>query len=461
MTEQTVHTTSPLIGKKIEDTPIQSIKPNPLNPIKYPPAKLAKFANYISRYGTDFIVVLDTENQIVTGYAQWRAAELAGRKTVPTVKIDHLSREEVLTFMLADQKLAEAVEWDDKQLKSIFHILTDYQLVCETDYDLSLTGFETSEIDNFVFIDGPEDDLSQVEQLLEKIENQKPVSKEGDIWLMGHHRLLCGDSLVLDNYKLLLKDKQINLVATDPPYNLKISGFVSGNGAVKHREFKNGSGEYHSSGFTKFLSTAMSHSCTALANGGLVYVFMDWRHVTELLAAADELKLQQLNLCVWDKGCGGMGSFYRSQHELAFVFRHGDKQHRNNIMLGKHGRNRTNVWRYPSANMSQEGREMLKNHPTPKPVPMIMDIIKDVTKPGDIVLDPFMGSGTTLIAAEKTGRYAYGIDADPLYVDLAVRRWELLTGKKAMHAVTGMSFADTQAATTIKVRERSREKIRK
>ncbi len=461
MTKQNAHIPSALIGKKIQNTPINSIKPNPHNPVSYPEGKLAKFANFISRYDAPFVIVLDADNQIITGYAQWQAAGIAGYDTVQTVKAEHLTREEILTFMLADQKLAEAAAWEDDQLRSIFQILSEYELICEAEYDISLTGFETAEIDSCLYSVVPDDDIAETEQLLQDIAAKPAVSKAGDFWIMGPHRLICADSNNIATYTRLMDQKQAQLVSTDPPYNLKIEGFVSGNGKTKHREFKDGSGEMTEQEYENFLRTILSHSSKYLDNAGLVYVFMDWRHTNELLAAAKALSLKQLNLCVWDKGCGGMGSFYRSQHELVYIFRRGNKQHRNNIMLGKHGRNRSNVWQYPSANMSGEGRAMLKNHPTPKPVPMIMDIIKDVTRTGDIVLDPFMGSGTTLIAAEKTGRISYGIEVDPVYVDLAIQRWQTLTGQKARHSTTGKSFAEhikLQSPISPKPRERRREK---
>lgn len=461
MTKQNAHMPSALIGKKIQNTPINAIKPNPHNPISYPETKLAKFAQFISKYDAPLVIVIDKDMQIITGYAHWRAAQIAGHTAVPTVKAEHLNKQEIATFMLADQKLLQSAEWEEDQLHSIFEILYEYELTCDAEYDISLTGFETAEIDNCLYGVIPDEDSSATENLIQEIATKPAISQSGDIWVMGPHRLICGDSNDLQTYARLMHNKQAHLVATDPPYNLKIEGFVSGNGKTRHREFKDGSGEMTSPEYEKFLQTILSHCYQFQHEAALAYIFMDWRHTSELLAAAQSIDLRQINLCVWDKGVGGMGSFYRSQHELVHIFRRGNKQHRNNIMLGKYGRNRSNVWQYPSANMSGEGRAMLKNHPTPKPVPMIMDIIKDVTKTGDIVLDPFMGSGTTLIAAEKTGRISYGIEVDPIYVDLALHRWESLTGKKALHATTGKCFSvqtKPPSSKPVKPRERRREK---
>jgi hypothetical protein len=205
------------------------------------------------------------------------------------------------------------------------------------------------------------------------------------------------------------------------------------------------SGEMTEAEFTAFLTEA----CTLLAHytveGALIYIFQDWRHMGELLAAGRTAFTEFKNLCVWDKGIGGMGSQYRSQHELVFVFKHGTTSHRNNIQLGQYGRYRTNVWKYPGVNSfaraTDEGN-LLALHPTVKPVALVADAILDASGRGDIVLDAFLGSGTTLIAAERTGRVCHGLELDPHYVDVLIRRWQALTGQRARHAGTGTLFDD-------------------
>ncbi len=268
---------------------------------------------------------------------------------------------------------------------------------------------------------------------------EKPtVTQLGDIWEAGPHRIGCGDATNEEVYKKLIGGSAIDLIFTDFPYNVAIDGFVSSKG--KHKDFAMGCGEMSDAEFVNFIYIVMIYALLFLVEGGCIFLSIDWRHGDQMMAACKRCNLTLLNICVWDKGVGGMGSLYRSQHEFILVYRKGSAQHTNNVMLGKHGRNRTNVWQYPSANMSKEGRQALQNHPTPKPVAMIADIIRDVTKHGDIVLDTFLGSGTTLIAAEKTGRICYALDLEPKYVDVSIRRWQKLTGKKAINAKTRLTF---------------------
>jgi len=240
-----------------------------------------------------------------------------------------------------------------------------------------------------------------------------------------------------------MEGKKADVVFADPPYNVKIDGNVCGKGAIRHREFAMASGEMTEAEFFDFLSMALSLLERNSRSGSVHFICMDWRHAAEVLLAGKKAYGTLLNLCVWTKDNGGMGSFYRSQHELIFVFRKGKEQHRNNVQLGKFTRNRTNVWRYPGVNtLSKTGSEgnLLALHPTVKPVTMIADAILDCSARGDLVLDNFSGVGSTILAAEKVGRVCYAIEIDPLYVDAAVRRWEKHTGEKAFCAATGKHF---------------------
>ena len=239
---------------------------------------------------------------------------------------------------------------------------------------------------------------------------------------------------------------------TDPPYNVKINGHVSGAGKIRHREFSEGSGEMTSEAFTTFLSEALNLCATYSRPGAVWFACMDWRHIGEMVCAGEIAFDAFLNLCVWTKTNGGMGSLYRSQHELVFVFRTGGKTHRNNVQLGRFGRNRTNVWRYAGVNTFREGRmEELSAHPTAKPVEMVKDALLDVSKRGDIVLDPFMGGGATLIAAEQSGRRARGLEIDPAYVDVILRRWRLEAGREPVRQSNGKSLAELESALAAKV----------
>jgi DNA modification methylase len=269
------------------------------------------------------------------------------------------------------------------------------------------------------------------------------VSVSGDLWQLGKHRVLCGDALIPENYERLMDGAKADLVITDPPYNVAIDGHASGLGKIRHREFAMASGEMSSGEFTEFLTKAMMLSRQSSQPSSLAYYFMDWRHMKQILAAGIEVHGEMMNLCVWAKSNGGMGSFYRSAHELIFLFKNGTESHRNNVQLGKFGRYRTNVWNYPSANtFSRSGPDgdLLALHPTPKPVALIADAIKDSTARGALVLDPFLGSGTAVIAAERTGRVCCGLELDPLYVDALIRRWQRRTKREAIHVESGESF---------------------
>ena len=314
------------------------------------------------------------------------------------------------------------------------------------DFSIELTGFEVPEIDLRIALldDAPEaaDDPADV---LPEAAAGPPLSQIGDLWVLGRHRLLCGSALDPAAFATLLGDERAAIVFTDPPSNVPIDGHASGLGAIHHRPFPMASGEMDRSEFTAFLGQAFRNLAAFSIDGSLHYICMDWRHIAELLAAGRDIYDELKNLCVWVKDNGGMGSLYRSQHELVFVFKQGRGSHRNNVQLGQFGRNRSNVWHYPGANSfarcGEEGN-LLALHPTVKPVAMVADAILDCSARGEIVLDAFLGSGTTLIAAERTGRRCCGLELDAGYVDTTIRRWQALTGGSACHAASGRRFDD-------------------
>jgi DNA modification methylase len=243
-----------------------------------------------------------------------------------------------------------------------------------------------------------------------------------------------------------MDDARAAMVFADAPFNLAIKSIV-GRGGIKHREFSVASGEMSPDQFVKFLTKWMRLAAQFSTEGSVHYACMDWRHLTEILRASQEIYGAPKNLVVWAKTNAGQGSFYRSQHELIFVYKTGDAPHRNNIELGKHGRNRSNIWHYPGSNSFRAGRmDDLSVHPTVKPVAMVADAMRDCTQRGDVVLDPFLGSGTTILAAERVGRRGYGLEIDPLYVDVSIRRWQSFTGKDAILAETGQTFDEVTAA---------------
>ena len=379
---------------------------------------------------------------MIAGHGRLAACRELGLAEVPTLCLDHLSPAQLRAFMIADNRLTELAQWDDRLLAQQ---LKDLSLL-GLDFSLEVTGFEMAEIDLRIESldnlrepdDDPADDLPELPA-------SPPVSKIGDLWMLGNHRVLCGSALDAAAFAALMGDERAATIFTDPPYNVPIDGHASGLGAIHHRPFPMASGEMNKTEFTAFLGQAFRNLAAFSLDGSLHYICMDWRHLDELLAAGREAYSELKNLCVWVKDNGGMGSLYRSQHELVFVFKHGRSGHRNNVQLGQFGRNRSNVWRYPGANSfarcGEEGN-LLALHPTVKPVAMVADAILDCSARGDIVLDAFLGSGTTVIAAERTGRRCYGLELDPVYVDTIVRRWQTLTGGSALHGISGRSFDD-------------------
>ena len=336
--------------------------------------------------------------------------------------------------MIADNKIALLSGWDATLLKA------EMEILIQEDFDVETTGFSTAEID--LMFDVPaEGKGSDPDDLQEDDVVEQPVSRPGDLWLLGNHRLLCGDALNPESYQVVMQGNLAQMVITDAPYNVPISGHVCGNGKVKHKEFAMASGEMSPQEFTAFLNTAFSHLNTFSQDGAIHFYFMDWRHGREIQEAAHPLFGPPRQLCIWVKDNGGMGTFYRSQHELVFVFKKGEAPHINNFELGQHGRYRTNVWNYSGVNTFKgKGYEMLALHPTVKPVSLIADAIRDCSHRKGVVLDPFAGSGTILMAAERTGRHARAIELDPQYVDVAIKRWQRITGKQAILATTGQSW---------------------
>lgn len=395
-----------------------------------------QIAGSIQEFGFLIPILVDENNRIIAGHARVAAAKQLGMVEVPTIRVEHLSEAQKRAFIIADNRLAELAVWDQEALAIEFRELQALDL----DFDLEITGFATAEID--LLIDGPTeagapDPADQVP------ERQGPaVSGVGDLWALGRHRLLCGNALEATDLIRLMEGFPARMVFTDPPYNVPINGHVGGLGRIRHREFAMASGEMSDAEFTAFLIAMLRNLAASSIDGALLYVCMDWRHLLNLLTAGRDVDLRLLNLLVWAKTNGAMGSMYRSQHELIPLFKHGTAPHLNNIELGRYGRYRTNVWSYVGANTLRPGRmEELAMHPTVKPVALVMDAIKDASRRGDIVLDAFAGSGTTLIAAEKTGRIARCLELDPLYVDTIIRRWERLTGQSAVHVASGRTFA--------------------
>jgi DNA modification methylase len=425
---------------KIETLPVDSLRPYGRNPRTHSAKQIQQIAASIEKFGFTNPILVDEEQRVIAGHGRIEAAKHLGITEVPTIRLEEMTQAQKRAYVLADNKLAENAGWDQELLALELADITKL----ESEFDLTVTGFETAEID--ILLDAAQAHRPDEADNLPEIDDTKPtVTRLGDRWIIGKHILLCADATRADSFDRLLHGEQADLVFIDPPYNVPIQGNVSGLGSIKHREFVMASGEMSEAEFTAFLKVSFSHLVAHSAAGSIHFIFMDWRHCFELLSAGRETYSELKNLCVWDKNNGGMGSLYRSKHELIFVFKNREAPHVNNIQLGTYGRNRSNVWSYPGANSLGEGRlEELATHPTVKPVALVADAILDCSKRGSIVLDSFGGSGTTLIAAERTGRRARVMELDPAYVDVTVRRFQKLTGEKVIHADTQLTFDETE-----------------
>lgn len=413
--------------------PVGSLTDYRNNPRTHTKSQIQKIADSIRSFGFTNPILIDDHCVIVAGHGRLRAAKLLGMQQVPTIKLSSLTPAQVRAYVIADNRLALEAGWDEDILK-----IELQQLIVDNEIDVSLTGFEIAEIDLIIQSNGSPDKAEVV-----RIEDGPSVSQTEDLWLLGRHRILCGSSLVSSTYERLLDGRKANVIFTDPPYNVPVDGHVCGNGAIKHAEFAMASGEMSKTEFTEFLASSFRLLEQHSKPGSVHFVCMDWRSLKEIVSAGERVYNSLLNVCVWVKNNGGMGSFYRSRHEMVFVFSKAGGTRRNNIMLGKFGRNRTNVWEYPGVNtLSKQGEEgnLLALHPTVKPTALVADALLDCSAPRDIVLDGFLGSGTTLLAAERTGRSCFGIELSPNYVDVAIRRWQHQTGQSAIHAVSKKSF---------------------
>ena len=427
---------------QIELMAVKNLRPYARNSRTHSQKQIRQIARSIERFGFCNPVLVDDQLQIIAGHGRVEAAKLLKKEVVPVVRLSHLSEAEKRAYVLADNRLAEKAGWD-REILAI-----ELQALVDEGFEIEQTGFEMAEVDLIL------EEAQEAAPASQSAEDQVTLPAEGalacsrldDLWCLGNHRLLCADARESAAYQTLMQGEKAELVFTDPPYNVEIDGHVSGLGKVKHREFEMASGEMTRSEFTNFLTAVFTQLVSNSTNGSIHGIFMDWRHMEEMLVAG-RVYSEMKNLCVWNKTNAGMGSFYRSKHELIFMFKNGTAAHINNFELGQHGRYRTNVWDYAGVNTFKEGRlEELVMHPTVKPVALIADAMKDCSHRRGLVLDPFLGSGTTLIAAERTGRRARTIEIDPLYVDVAVRRWQAYTGKDATLSATGETFDEVVKA---------------
>ena len=421
-----------------------SLKANPRNVRSHKPTQIAAIARSIQTFGFNVPVIADEDGKILAGHGRVAAALKLGLDAVPVVRIAHLSPAQRQAFAIADNRLTDTSQWNEQLLGEVLRDLS----LADLDFELDAIGFSVCEIDLKIEAvmsvgEGPDQDDEPAE-----LGDGPAITSPGDVWLFGgKHRMLCGDVLDPENWATLMDGAKGNMVFSDPPYNLPVNGFISGLGKIRHREFHSASGEMNRHQFTTFLADVFSQMARNVEGRSLAYICMDHRHLVEMMTAGESSFSEFKTLCVWVKHAGSMGGIYRNQMELIFIWKAGRGRNRDNVSLGKYGRTRTTVWNYPgiAGFRYSEGGDLLKTHPTCKPVRLVADAILDVTARGEIVIDPFLGSGTTIIAAERTGRIAYGMEIDPLYCDAVLRRYRDLTGDEPVHAITYKTFAELEA----------------
>jgi DNA modification methylase len=419
---------------------LRKLRPNKRNARTHPQKQIRQIQSNYRRFGWTNPIIVDESNIILAGHGRYEAALQLGLLEVPVIVVAGLSDVEKRALALADNKIAENAGWDRKRLAEELAELAN--LLPECNLGLEITGFAPAEIDGLLG-DLVDPELDPADEVFPPAKTA--TTKIGDLWELGPHRLLCGDAASAEDVRRLMDAESAAMVITDPPYNLPIRK-VQGRGRTKHGDFAQASGEMSPARYTRFLQASLSFAAKYSVDGAIHFVFIDWRHIGELLAAGAQVYSNLKNVVVWVKTNAGQGSFYRSQHELIFVYKSGDGPHINNFELGQHGRSRSNVWTYAGVNTFRAGRlDDLSAHPTVKPLALFADAMRDCSRRGDIVLDPFMGSGTTIMAAERVGRRAYGLELDPLYVDVAVRRWQAYSRRDAVLKGTGETFDEVAA----------------
>ncbi|AXI43282.1 DNA methyltransferase [Sulfitobacter sp. SK011] len=415
---------------------IDALIPWAQNARTHSPKQIRQLARSIQTFGFTNPVLVDERGTILAGHGRVEAARSLGLTEVPYRRLDHMTEDQKRAYVLADNKLAENAGWDNALLAIELGAL----LSADLDFDLGVIGFDPGDIDVIIEGEVPAETTPPEDEVLPACE-KAVVTRVGDLWQLGDHRLICGDARQGSVLEALMPDELAQMVFCDPPYNVPVHGHICGTGATRHREFAMASGEMSRDQFTSFLNEAFDQLRKKSLEGSIHFICMDWRHIGEILQAGEAAYSELKNLIVWAKDNGGMGSFYRSRHELIFVYKAGTAPHINTFGLGQGGRYRTNVWEYRGANSGGAARlEELAMHPTVKPVAMIADAMRDCSHRGGIVLDAFGGSGSTLIAAQRTGRRARLVEIDPVYVDRTIRRWQALAHDDAVLVATGETF---------------------
>lgn len=400
-----------------EQRRVRDLIPLDFNPRKVNKEKQKKLIESIGTFNLVEIPVINKDNRLIAGQRRYEALWFAGKQDeLIDVRVPNrmLTEEEVKRYNLISN--THAGDWDMEKLEEFFSEVEYKDIIPD------LPDYKPTELPPVDMVKAKQELKEVVEDEFNEEPPRDPVTKPGDLYELNRHRLLCADSTDSRAVEKLMNGKLAQMVFTDPPYNVKISG-ISGLGKIKHDEFKMASGEMNQSRFVRFLEDIMLNLIKFSRNGSIHYICMDWKHLNEL-STAGKLYKEFKQLIIWVKDNGGMGSFYRSQHELIFVYKNGRAKHTNNFELGQNGRYRTNVWQYSGMNsLASKERDSLSDHPTIKPVKLVADAILDCSLENEIILDLFLGSGTTIIASEQTNRTCYGQEMDEKYCDTIIRRY--------------------------------------
>ncbi|WP_294390507.1 site-specific DNA-methyltransferase [uncultured Sphingomonas sp.] len=435
--------------RPIEMIPTAEIVPYQRNARKHSKKQINKIIRSIKEFDVTNPLIVDEQNVLLAGHGRLEAAKRLNMREVPCIRMIGLRGPQKAAYRLADNAIADESTWDLDQLADEIKVITSL------DCDPELTGFDQPDIDRIL----DEFDQRDPKQLAKEDAVPPPDTLDsatthfGDEWILGNHKLVCGNARDKSAIAILMGGASADVIFTDPPWNVPIMGHVSGKGKNKRREFFEASGEMSQPEFLAFLNETFGNAGSVCRDGAIAYVCIDWRGLLAVLTVCQTLFSELKNIIVWNKRNAGMGTFYRSQHELVVVCKVGSGAHTNNFGLGERGRHRSNVWTYAGANSFGKSRdEELAMHPTVKPVAMIADALRDVSNRGELILDPFGGSGSTLIAAEKTGRCARLLEIDPIYCDVIIRRWQKQTGKTAILA-DGRCFEEVEASRTAAAEE--------
>jgi DNA modification methylase len=420
----------------IQRVPIDALRLSKTPVRRHPKKEIEKARKLLARHGQVPPVLAAPNGEIIFWDVIWLALKAEGATELDAIIVNGKSPAELKALQLALNRIPLDGSWDDQNVRIVLEELVSIN------FDLESTGFDTPEIDHYLNLDLPQANVEENGSDIPPV-SVRAISAPGAIWSLGNHCAGCGSATDLAFVNRVLDGRTASGCFVDPPYNIKVDGFITGKGRHRHREFVQGAGELSTEEYFALLRDSLlvlKRNCTP---GALIYSCIDWRHVMEMTVAGRACDMPLYTICVWTKTNGGMGGIYRNAHEFVCVFRAGSETPQDNVELGRHGRNRTNVWSYPGmSSFGKERDELLGAHPTVKPVAMIADVLRDVTKRGEIVLDTFLGSGSTLMAAQETGRICCGVELDPLYVDVAIRRWQNATGRDAVLTETGEPFND-------------------